>query len=125
MVPTDSVAAQQGAPLSAIAPRHHSRKRISTTVIMLNSQDVVSSLWARAQQSPWLAAMLILTFVVFLRVLVIVTYRLTLSPLAKFPGSKLAAATGLYETYFNLVKNGQYVFKIERLHDIYGAYAVC
>ncbi|KAF2678009.1 cytochrome P450 CYP551C1, partial [Lentithecium fluviatile CBS 122367] len=52
--------------------------------------------------------------------LVVVTYRLFFSPLSKFPGPKLAAATSLYESYFNFIKNGKYVFEIERLHDIYG-----
>ncbi|KAF7586836.1 hypothetical protein BBP40_008244 [Aspergillus hancockii] len=50
----------------------------------------------------------------------IVVYRLYLHPLAKFPGSKLAAATGWYEFYFDYWKNGKYIFEIERMHEVYG-----
>lgn len=53
---------------------------------------------------------------------VLVIYRLFLSPLAKIPGPKLAAATGWYEAYFQFIKRGggQYTFKTDELHDIYG-----
>jgi hypothetical protein len=49
-----------------------------------------------------------------------VIYRLYLSPLAKFPGPKLAAATLWYEAYYDVVKKGQYTFKIKELHKKYG-----
>ena len=47
-------------------------------------------------------------------------YRLCYSPLAHFPGPKIAAATGWYEFYFDVIKRGQYVFEIERMHQKYG-----
>ncbi|RDL32362.1 uncharacterized protein BP5553_08818 [Venustampulla echinocandica] len=47
-------------------------------------------------------------------------YRLYLSPLAAFPGPKLAALTGWYEAYFDLLRRGRYWVEIERLHEIYG-----
>lgn len=55
-----------------------------------------------------------------LRFIYLVVYRLYFSPLAGFPGSKLAAATGWYEFYYDFVYNGHYVFEIERMHEKYG-----
>ncbi|PQE04573.1 cytochrome p450 protein [Rutstroemia sp. NJR-2017a BVV2] len=47
-------------------------------------------------------------------------WRLYFSPLAKFPGPKVAALTMLYEIYYEIVKGGQYTFKIGELHKKYG-----
>ncbi|KAF2203658.1 cytochrome P450 [Delitschia confertaspora ATCC 74209] len=50
----------------------------------------------------------------------LVIWRLWFSPLAKFPGPKLAAATFWYEFYYDYWKNGKYIFEIERQHKKYG-----
>ena len=47
-------------------------------------------------------------------------YRLYFSPIAKFPGPKLAALTLWYEFYHDVVRGGQYVFKIDEMHEQYG-----
>ena len=47
-------------------------------------------------------------------------YRLFLSPLAKFPGPKLAALTRKYESYYEAVQNYEYVWKIKQMHQKYG-----
>lgn len=47
-------------------------------------------------------------------------WRLFWSPLARFPGPKLAAATGWYEFYYDFFHQGKYIFEIERMHGKYG-----
>jgi len=66
------------------------------------------------------AACLLATSVV--QIVYLVIHRLYLSPLAKFPGPKLAAATHWYEAYYDLVSQGggQWTFQIRRLHERYG-----
>lgn len=52
--------------------------------------------------------------------LVLGIYRLFFSPLAKFPGPPLAAATGWYEFYYDVIQGGTFVHKIVDLHAHYG-----
>jgi len=49
-------------------------------------------------------------------------YRLFFSPLAGFPGPKLAALTQWYEFYWNVIKPGQFTFHLQDLHDKYGIF---
>jgi len=53
-------------------------------------------------------------------------YRLTLHPLAKFPGPKVAAATSLYRVYYDVVKGGggEMLHQLEYLHSVYGTSSV-
>lgn len=50
----------------------------------------------------------------------LVVYRLYFSPIAKFPGPKLAAVTLWYEFYYDVVKRGRYQWIIAELHKEYG-----
>ena len=49
-----------------------------------------------------------------------VVYRLYLSPIARFPGRRLAALTFWYEFYFDVIKRGSYVWEIQEMHKVYG-----
>jgi hypothetical protein len=42
-------------------------------------------------------------------------WRLTLDPIAKSPGPKLAAASFMYEFYYDINLSGQYTFKIKEI----------
>lgn len=57
-------------------------------------------------------------------IVVLVSYRLVFSPLAGFPGPKLAAATGLVEFYYDYFKQGRYIYEIEAMHMKYGQKAL-
>lgn len=52
----------------------------------------------------------------------VVIYRLYFSPLARFPGSKLTAATGWIETYYDVFKGGKFTFQLQQWHEQYGVY---
>ncbi|PVH80643.1 putative cytochrome P450 [Cadophora sp. DSE1049] len=52
--------------------------------------------------------------------ILLVTYRLYLHPLSSIPGPKLAAATLLYEFYYDVLRSGSYIWRIRDLHAQYG-----
>lgn len=52
-----------------------------------------------------------------------IIYRLYFHPLSKIPGPKLAAITGYYEFYFNVIKRGTFIWEMERLHETYGRFS--
>lgn len=60
----------------------------------------------------------VLAYLVYL--LGLVVYRLYFHPLAKFPGPKYAAISRWHEFYYEVVKKGQFTFKVEELHKQYG-----
>ncbi|PQE19030.1 cytochrome p450 protein [Rutstroemia sp. NJR-2017a WRK4] len=46
-------------------------------------------------------------------------YNLTLHPLSHIPGPKLAAISSLYEFYWDVIRDGKYIFEIEKMHAKY------
>ncbi len=66
----------------------------------------------------WPLTTIAASFVLY--VVLLYTYRLTLHPLAKFPGPRLAAATLWVEFYHDFVCGGQYLFRIRDMHAKYG-----
>src|SRR5436190_5469257 len=80
-------------------------------------------LWSEgllSKQAAAAGATILLTFVIGL-----IIQRLYLSPVAKFPGPKLAAATFWYEFYYDVVKRGQYTWRIREMHQKYGIFKCC
>ncbi|KAF3055212.1 Trichodiene oxygenase [Daldinia childiae] len=77
-------------------------------------------LWPYGLSSPYLFSYLLLFFAVAIPSVVV--YRLTFHPLARFPGPVLAASTGLYEAYYQCIKDGggRYWVEIEKMHQRYG-----
>lgn len=47
-------------------------------------------------------------------------YNLYLHPLCRIPGPKLAAMTSWPDFYYDVVKDGSYLFEIRKMHDKYG-----
>ena len=63
-------------------------------------------------------AILLVTYLIGLGI-----YRLYFSPLAAYPGPKLAALSNWYEFYYDVIYQGQFTFKIQELHKQYGMVA--
>ncbi|EUC29264.1 hypothetical protein COCCADRAFT_40322 [Bipolaris zeicola 26-R-13] len=57
---------------------------------------------------------------IFLYFVGLVVYRLFFSPIANIPGPKLTAITFWVEAYWEVVKGGRFIFKIEEWHEKYG-----
>jgi hypothetical protein len=74
-------------------------------------QQLLSGSW------PLLAAVLAVVYLAYG-----ITWRLLWSPLAKFPGPRLAALTLWYEFYYDVIKNGRYMWEIEKMHAKYGLF---
>ena len=70
----------------------------------------------RSASSLLLSALLL--WVVYLAGLAI--YRLFFSPIAKFPGPKLAALSNWYEFYYDVYLEGSFTVHIQALHKKYG-----
>jgi hypothetical protein len=68
----------------------------------------------------YLSLSLILVALGFISFAAVVVQRLYFHPLKNVPGPKLAAATGLYELYYDCILHGQFHFKIEEMHKRYG-----
>ena len=66
----------------------------------------------------WPVATVAVCFLLY--VVLLCTYRLTLHPLAQFPGPRLAAVTFFYEFYHDYFRGGQYLFHIRDMHAKYG-----
>ncbi|MCJ1391688.1 hypothetical protein MMC18_004553 [Xylographa bjoerkii] len=84
--------------------------------VIQDVQDAVASISRVALITTFAATSLILYLVV------LGVYRLYISPLAKFPGPKLAALTNWVEVYYEIFKGngGQFCFEYAKWHQKYG-----
>ncbi|KAF5971300.1 cytochrome P450 monooxygenase family protein [Fusarium bulbicola] len=85
----------------------------------LNSNTHQWLLGEMPERGNWKPFAIVSVVFVVLRLSVIVTYWLFFSPLAKFPGLKIAALTHLYESYYDYWKQGQYYKVIQRMYEKY------
>jgi hypothetical protein len=66
-------------------------------------------------------AVLTTSVVIWLSYLIgLAVYRLYFSPIARFPGPKIAALTKWYEFYYDVILKGQFTFQTQKLHKKYG-----
>ncbi|KAK3170072.1 hypothetical protein OEA41_009457 [Lepraria neglecta] len=84
----------------------------------MGAVELVASLPVTKSVLAWLWASAAIVFTTY--ILLLYTYRLTLHPLAKFPGHRLAAITLWYEFYHDFFGHGTYIFKIREMHEKYG-----
>ncbi|KAF2467747.1 cytochrome P450 [Lindgomyces ingoldianus] len=79
------------------------------------------ALWQSLPSIPILLAAFVAISILYALVLAI--YRVTLHPLARFPGPKLTAVTGWYECFLDFFAGpGEtFAFAIERMHERYGS----
>lgn len=52
--------------------------------------------------------------------LYVILSRLLFHPLSWVPGPRLAAITGLYRFYYNVIRRGDLLNQLKELHRIYG-----
>ena len=84
--------------------------------MVLQTVVVSGSVFATFQPFIWLS----IALAVLLAFISKYIYRLTLHPLARFPGPKLAAATNLYGAYIDLGTSKSYTKSFPALHEKYG-----
>lgn len=72
--------------------------------------------------APWTPAKALSAsfFVLVIAYLFILVKRLYFHPLSKVPGPRLAAATGWYEFYYDVIRKGYYSHRYPELHEKYG-----
>ncbi|MCJ1479035.1 hypothetical protein MMC13_007719 [Lambiella insularis] len=69
---------------------------------------------------PWIQALRIIAYLEVGWIVYDIICRLFLTPLALIPGPKLAALTSWYEFYYDVIRPGKFVWKIQELHKEYG-----
>lgn len=82
--------------------------------------DIASSLATMKAFAPWNHLITLSLATILAYTIVLLFYRVYLSPLAAFPGPLLARTTHWYEYYHNFIRTGKYCEKIRDMYDKYG-----
>ena len=100
------------------------RHRLELTVLGLRPSVLPSQFLLSLRRMALISLSLLALVAVLLVTWVVsrVIYRFFLHPLASFPGPKLAITTYCYEWYYDLIRRGQYTFKLKELHKQYGKF---
>lgn len=93
------------------APSHRQRYPTSTASILRANTPVRMSM---------LTPCVLPSLLLLVSVAVAAVYRLYWSPLAGYPGPKLAALSNWYEFYYDVILQGQFTVQIQSLHKQYG-----
>ena len=75
-------------------------------------------------QASWMQSFLVFGALCLSWIVVEAIRRLFFSNIAHIPGPRLAALSSWYEFYYDVVRPGQYVWKIKELHKEYGRSAM-
>jgi hypothetical protein len=87
--------------------------------LFLSTTTAMAISWLSEATSRPMISMLLLGFLATVAYGVFtVVSRLFLHPLAKFPGPRLAGATGLWKAYFQCTKS--FTHELIKLHEVYG-----
>lgn len=99
-----------------------SRLQLRLANVSASSMTLANLVRAELSRSSFvlISALALIAFLAYTVALAV--YRLYLSPLAKFPGPKLAALSQYYETYYELISGGggNFTRRIKKMHDTYG-----
>lgn len=99
---------------------YHSRQTFHPSSHFLPSSSSTVSVTARYSSATMMEVLVATAWLFYMVCWAL--YRLYLSPLAKVPGPKLAALTGWYEVYYDLIQPARFPWKIQELHQTYGGF---
>lgn len=69
---------------------------------------------------PWSAIIWGASGLYILKLIFTAIYNVWFHPLARFPGPRIAVIGPWYEFYYDVVKDGRYLWQIEEMHKKYG-----
>lgn len=93
---------------------------MSLQYILLAVANSIKHIMAKLSDMEGFSPIGILLSGLLMSTFIVIIYRLYFSPLARFPGPKLAALSRYYEFHYDFFKQGHYEKEIASMHDKYG-----